>query len=787
MPPAITDSQLREVLLDPELRNIDTSSPYAVKVQLAPLAALPCPVLISQKAALNGFGLTAGKLLALSGLPFLVIGEDANLKLTLGHNGWLPQDLTQPLVLGTKFNFNEGPDPERLSARDILVLSKNEIVWGALPNKPELIERLSATGEKGAALSLARQLKLKDLVKAFEVEAAAEERQLAEEVIGTFERLKSGDLDLVGFIDALPENRSAKLNSQILREYLLKNINPENYRVIRKFMELSLLFDELVDKYAETIYDQVLTLKNIKPEQLAVLRLIVSDSEYEFLPPADWMPKFQKRYEKGASEAAKLIYENFFAGDMTAAGRLLEGQRGLIPAERLAQSWEHVKRGMEVYPQKPGLKEYAAMILYLWACRLESAGDLTGTAAKLEESLSYNSNYADALDLLGRTYVRLENWQGAIPAAEKLARLDPNNATNLNTLGYAYFSKYVDLHDPADLEKALLILDKGFEVNKSRSIEPFLFYNLAVVNLVLGNFDQAAHWTLRRTELGQPVFNLMRLTVTLLCLPLVKPVSDEQFAELIERLSLAAENSDIEKNAHLLIDVYKLLQNKGYPLSAARLLEKLRRAAHPGFADYLQGLGLFQQKKFPEAAQYLRQAMEQESGLMLFNDLLDEYYSLRNEAANMYLICLDQFDKPAAQRNSAWLAEEYPSGLLSATIAQIFESSDAALARRHYERAIELHPHFLLPRLFFASLWREVGNRTEYEDQRAGLLAAAKEAIAAGKTGQFTSRELFLMELFEERRLSGHPLLDELCLLIERKFPEKYRRAEQLWREKGKE
>jgi tetratricopeptide (TPR) repeat protein len=76
--------------------------------------------------------------------------------------------------------------------------------------------------------------------------------------------------------------------------------------------------------------------------------------------------------------------------------------------------------------------------LYAEADKLKDSGDLEGAAAKLDELLKQDANYALAHSALAVVYTRLRRHDEAIQHALKVCELEPKDAFSFTALSVTY-------------------------------------------------------------------------------------------------------------------------------------------------------------------------------------------------------------------------------------------------------------------------------------------------------------------------------------------------------------
>lgn len=92
--------------------------------------------------------------------------------------------------------------------------------------------------------------------------------------------------------------------------------------------------------------------------------------------------------------------------------------------------------------------------LYDEADQLKAAGDLEGAAAKLEEALAIDADYALGHSALAVVRQKLGQHDEAIAHAQKVCELEPKDAFSYTALSVTYQRAYAGTNDTSYIQKA---------------------------------------------------------------------------------------------------------------------------------------------------------------------------------------------------------------------------------------------------------------------------------------------------------------------------------------------
>ncbi|MEO0531585.1 MAG: scaffolding protein [Planctomycetota bacterium] len=92
--------------------------------------------------------------------------------------------------------------------------------------------------------------------------------------------------------------------------------------------------------------------------------------------------------------------------------------------------------------------------LYDEADKLKSAGDLAGAAAKLDEALSIDDDYALGHAAMAVVQQKLGEHGKAIEHAQRVCELEPNDAFSYTALSVTYQRAYAGTNDTSYIQKA---------------------------------------------------------------------------------------------------------------------------------------------------------------------------------------------------------------------------------------------------------------------------------------------------------------------------------------------
>jgi tetratricopeptide (TPR) repeat protein len=106
--------------------------------------------------------------------------------------------------------------------------------------------------------------------------------------------------------------------------------------------------------------------------------------------------------------------------------------------------------------------------LYDEADRLKAAGELEAAAAKLQEALAIDENYALAHSALAIVFQKLGKHAEAIQHAEKVCALEPSDPFSFTALSVTYQRAYAGTNDMQYIRMAEDAMERSRQLGQGR-------------------------------------------------------------------------------------------------------------------------------------------------------------------------------------------------------------------------------------------------------------------------------------------------------------------------------